>query len=440
MAANITINNLPNDIEFVYAGTTEIEKDTIPKLGLRTKIYGDKVQLVSSPGNLSDSSAHTVLVIDYNKVVAPAVASATELRDLILLYASSAAGGGGGGIGGGSIVYTNAADDFVATINNGTKTITITGLPFTLEAKHVYAGSIKKQAVTTDLVTDVAITKVSVAGGVITVANESSNFVTGDEVVVTLIGPDKHYDRALDTDKSTIDNPGYAHHTDPNPLVDETDLGIDGEADPHAGAPTLVFQETDAVFSPENVAEGFTIYNATDGSSALINVDGSGIPGSYHGDGGAGYDSNAAGVDVECISHAALAGGGSDDWQATEVACIPECKRFVIDARTYPEFSFDTLLRAGDNNKVWLKIYSSNDASADTTDDTGWKDKSLDVLGAATISADNLAATGVDVYQSDTYVVDEDVMVLKWMIKIVGEFNAAAAQDNSASVIITKGY
>jgi len=438
--AFITINNLPNDIEFVYAGTTQTQKDTIPKLGLRTKIYGDEVWLVSFPGNLSDSSAHAVLKIDYNDVTAPAVASATALRDLILLYASSAAGGGGGGIGGGSIVYTNAADDFVATINNGTKTITITGLPFTLEDKHVYAGSIKKQAVTTNKITDVTITSVSVAGGVITVADESSNFVTGDEVVVTLIGPDKHYDRALDTDKSTTDNPDYAHYTDPNPLVDETDLGIDGEADPHAGAPTLVFQETDAVFSPENVAEGFTIYNATDGSSALINVDGSGIPGSYHGDGGAGYDSNAAGVDVECISHAALAGGGSDDWQATEVACIPECKRFVIDARTYPEFSFDTLLRAGDNNKVWLKIYSSNDESADTTDDTGWKDKSLDVLGAATISADNLAATGVDVYQSDTYVVDEDVMVLKWMIKIVGEFNAAAAQDNSASVIIIKGY
>ena len=65
-------------------------------------------------------------------------------------------------VGGGKGIYSNAQGDFVATITNGTTNITITGLPFTLEATHVLPGFIIKDAVTTHLKTVLSPTSVSV--------------------------------------------------------------------------------------------------------------------------------------------------------------------------------------------------------------------------------------------------------------------------------------
>lgn len=120
---------------------------------------------------------------------------------------------GGGGAGGGSIVYTNLAGDFVATPNNGTKTITITQLPFVLTAAHVAAGSIKKINVS-GLVTPVPVTSITVTGGVITLA-DADNFASTDTLIVTLIGPDKAYDNSLDSGIQSVLNPEYAHYTSP---------------------------------------------------------------------------------------------------------------------------------------------------------------------------------------------------------------------------------
>jgi len=138
--------------------------------------------------------------------------------------------GGGGGAGGGSIVYTNAAGDFVATANNGTKTITITGLAFTLEAMHVVAGSIKKID-TTGAVTTVKTTTVEVAAGVITLDDED-DFVTTDTVLVNLIGPDKWYDQAQDSAKNLVQNPEWAHYTDVEHIVDASDAAVDQHYSP----------------------------------------------------------------------------------------------------------------------------------------------------------------------------------------------------------------
>lgn len=132
--------------------------------------------------------------------------------------------GGAGGAGGGSIVYTNAAGDFVATPTNGANTITITGLPFTLEAKHVIAGSIKKKNSSGE-VSDVDLTSVSVSSGVITLAKELEVFTSTDELYVTLIGPDKWYDRAQDSAKHVVQNPDYAHYTEPEHIVDFDSTG-----------------------------------------------------------------------------------------------------------------------------------------------------------------------------------------------------------------------
>lgn len=139
-------------------------------------------------------------------------------------------GGGSGGAGGGSIVYVNAAGDFTATPTDAAQTITITGLPFTLEAKHVMGGSIKKN--TSGAVTDVDITSVSVSAGVITLANMEGTFATGDELYVTLIGPDKWYDRAQDSAKQLVQNPEWAHYIDPEHIIDDSNATIDQHYSP----------------------------------------------------------------------------------------------------------------------------------------------------------------------------------------------------------------
>ena len=134
--------------------------------------------------------------------------------------------GGGGGAGGGSIVYSNAAGDFTATPNNGAKTITITGLPFTLSALHVVGGSMTKLSVTTGLKTPLYPDSIVVAGGVITLTGVD-DFVTGDVVYMTLIGPDKWYDLDKDVAKFELENPDYSHYNDPEHL-DDDNLGATG--------------------------------------------------------------------------------------------------------------------------------------------------------------------------------------------------------------------
>ena len=161
------------------------------------------VGLVDELGNQMGTSSNPIGVL----LVDPAGAAITSL-------------GGGGGAGGGAIVYTNAAEDFTATVNPGTSTITITGLPFTLEAKHVVAGSIKR-ILAAGTVSDVDLGVVEVAGGVITL-DDAAVFATGTKLYMTLIGPDKHYDTDLDSDKNLVQNPNYAHYTDIENIISAT--------------------------------------------------------------------------------------------------------------------------------------------------------------------------------------------------------------------------
>lgn len=126
-------------------------------------------------------------------------------------FAQLAGGSGGGsssGSGGaasGAGTYSNALGDFTATANSGAKTITITGLPYTLEVKHVVFGSIK-QIDSNGLVTNLPLTDVAVSSGVITLDDMSANFAAGDTVAVTLLGPDKAYDKANDANDTGIIN------------------------------------------------------------------------------------------------------------------------------------------------------------------------------------------------------------------------------------------
>jgi len=101
--------------------------------------------------------------------------------------------------------YSNRRGDFTATITNGAKTITVTGLPFTLEAGHVQA--ITKVDSSGNKYT-MPNTNITVSGGVITVTDmPSAGFVTGDTVSVLLVGSTKTYDRTLDVQKTVDQSP-----------------------------------------------------------------------------------------------------------------------------------------------------------------------------------------------------------------------------------------
>ena len=319
-------------------------------------------------------------------------------------------------IPGGKSIYCNAADDFVATINNATKTITITALPFTLEAMHVVAGSIKKID-TSDVVTNVNLTDVSIAGGVITLANEGVNFVTGDEVVVTLVGPDKAYDKDLDTDKVTEDNPDYAHYTDVEHLVEEADLGIQDTATGTDGDTLTDTNHTLAGidFDAEQVAVGYEAYSETTDELGTVNsiTDGDEI-------------------ETDAITN----------WTG-DIYWLPECKRFEISMDSYKFMVLHWKIVSGDDNRATMKIYATLNEDADTTDDTDWIDLSLEVLGNALgIQSDGEAAAAI-VTSEDAVIIDQPSMYVKWMIKIVGEVldgGAGAAANQDFDVYIRKFY
>ena len=83
------INNLVNEIEFVYSTN---HREVVPKLGgLRIKTKGNKLFI------LLDSDVHAeeggpVIKVDYTKVTSPITASAVALRDVILGYVETESG------------------------------------------------------------------------------------------------------------------------------------------------------------------------------------------------------------------------------------------------------------------------------------------------------------------------------------------------------------
>lgn len=324
--------------------------------------------------------------------------------------------GGGGGAGGGSIVYTNAAGDFVAVANTGTKTITITGLPFDLEDIHVVAGTIKK-ITTTGAVSTVDTDNVTVAAGVITLT-EADDFVATDTVLVTLVGPDKSYDRDLDITK-TIDQ--SSKDTDVEHIINESNLGITATS---SGGDADTLTDAGETFTAETVAEGYIAYQVSDTESALVNAD---TLYGHAGDGGA--VGGGASVETATLSGAAT-------WD-TKIYVLPECKRFEIPAEGYKHISIDVLLDSQDaNNSCYCKIYATNISTADTTDDIYWKDKSTEIFGVAQLSADGIGDAGRVVTQG-IFFIDTTTVVLKYMIKIVAE-NDDGTLDNEFNIRIKK--
>jgi len=215
------------DFVVAYTAATQLTFSSFPAgIGGFSATDIESVRQINAAGVVVATYSRDDVAMESTGVVLTVVGAVFTNTDTFVVFTNvpRAASSGAGGAGGGSIVYTNAAGDFTATANAGTKTITITGLPFTLEAIHVVGGSIKKIDVD-DVVTTVPLTDVAVAAGVITL-DDADDFVVTDTVYITLIGPDKWYDRDQDNAKVNVDNSDPAHYTDPSyDLVTDAEVG-----------------------------------------------------------------------------------------------------------------------------------------------------------------------------------------------------------------------
>jgi len=321
-----------------------------------------------------------------------------------------------GSNGSGNYTWSTKQGDFTATITNATKNITIAGLPWTFTWEHV--AKIEKKT-SAGVVTVVDLNPIAVSGSVITLADED-NFVTGDLVSVTLVGPDKSYNESNDAMNVNVLNPNYAHYTSVETLINESNMGVAATADGGGGATSLI--DADGAFDPDTIAEGFVAYQTTDADYATIIAD------TLHGLAGDG------GVAATTITTTTLT--GASVW-TSKAYTLPEVKRFVIPAEGYSFMTIDALLDSQDgNNSCYAKIYATLDANADDTDDTYWKDVSLDVFGAAMLTADGIGTAARAVSQG-VYLVDSASGFLKYMIKIVAECEDATP-DNEFDILIKK--
>lgn len=130
----------------------------------------------------------------------------------------------GGTSSGANDTHTTASGQISAVANSGGKTITLSGLPFTLLAEHVTGGSIKKIDTNGD-VTNLSLTNVTVSGDIITLG-DIDDFVVTDEVSVVLRATEKGFDFNQDVFKFNRENTDPDHYTDPENLVSASDIGV----------------------------------------------------------------------------------------------------------------------------------------------------------------------------------------------------------------------
>ena len=114
--------------------------------------------------------------------------------------------------------YTSMAGDFKATVNSGAKTITITGLSFTLLARHVASGRIEIED-TNGSFYDMPIKDVTVSSGVITFTSLREDFLSTETAHVTLVGPVLRSDKDTNETRVKISNPDHTRATTSIPVL-----------------------------------------------------------------------------------------------------------------------------------------------------------------------------------------------------------------------------
>lgn len=181
---------------------------------------------------------------------------------------TSAGAAGGGGALTGLASYSNIAGHFSVETIDGTKSVYVTGAPFTIKEEHVLAGSGKVWNSSTGVVSDLDITEVQpISGDTITFSGQLANFTINDSVSLFLIAPPMGYDLSQDVWEFLLRNPNYAHYTDIDPIIDETNLNIDS-------AYAVIYMESYQYFSLHvNVSGGVIVTMYVSNNSAAADDD-----------------------------------------------------------------------------------------------------------------------------------------------------------------------
>lgn len=177
----------------------------------------------------------------------------------------------GGSTGGGNNSWSTASGQFTATPTIGSNTITLEGLPFSLDDEHVILGSIKKID-SSGNVTNLDTNPSTVSGDIITLP-DIDNFVSGDTVSVTLIAGDKAYDFNQDANKVIVENPYENSYNSVEHIVDLSNASVNNyfaaiNVEPYRNM-AIQFDITDATGSY------FKIYATLDDSASVPATGGS---------------------------------------------------------------------------------------------------------------------------------------------------------------------
>lgn len=311
-------------------------------------------------------------------------------------------------------------DEGAYTVLNGGYTITLSGLSATTEIEHLaYIYNITQKKLYYNPSGDGAksLANATLSGNVITIDSTAfSALATGDKIHLQI------FVKNTDPRDVFITNQDSEKYTSVEVLIDESNLGLDGIYD-GGGTQDLVFTDSGETYTAEDVAEGYKIHNVTQALSAIITADTlSGLAG----DGGAGNPT------ADDITHAAM----GSDWVDTNVASIPEVKRFVYGMDGYSETHIQVELDSQDaNNVCYCDLYATLNENADADDDVYWEKISDDAFGG-TLEADGITA-GARAVTTHYAIVDGGFK--KLMVKIVAE-NDDGTQDNEFEIRIKKLY
>ena len=224
----VVMEDLGNSLQFTLANGDIF---VLNKLNIQTKYKADTGDVfLTDAGGFVDSGLNKTMRLPNGEVGStmggtPDYADGATLFDALMTSIGSVSLGGGGAGGGGNNTWSNTQGNFTATPTVGANTITITGLPFTLEDGHVALGSIKKIS-SAGAISNISLTALTVSGNVITIT-DADNFVSGDTVEVVLFGQDKSWDQALDSDIVTVLNQDSEKWTSPEHLVELSAQGAD---------------------------------------------------------------------------------------------------------------------------------------------------------------------------------------------------------------------
>ena len=393
-ATTITFSGLPSDV-------TDITDEDI-----------ELVRQISTAGTVTAEYERGDAAMSVTANVLTITGAAFVNTDTFVVYTNIPGASGSSEGGGINPDYKIPAYGGTATYASST-TITLAGAYPTINdsSQIIYIKYVDETLNTADIFYNgVSGVLIEHAAGTLTIVNAGTPFAATNAYEVGLSSVPIGDDISLDVRKTSVQNPSCGHYTDVE-HISESDLGIDGIHS--AGASATVFTDAGEVYTAETVAEGHLIWNIDDAESALVTVGGAGDP------------------TADDITHVALSGAAQ--WAAAEVASIPEVKRFEIDAQSFPLMSIHAKITAGATNTVFMTVWASNNADADTTSDDNWVDFSADILSSANINAAAMNTT------EGIYIVDTPTIVLKYMIKLVAE-NTSGVQDNDFDIYIKKGY